>query len=305
MENKSHALMAGIFTIVLLAGAILVALWLNRDREERVPYQIATKLSVPGLNPQAAVRYRGLDVGRVDEIGFDPQTPGQIVIRLSVKPDTPVTRSTFAMLGYQGVTGIAYVQLDDDGKNPERVSTSAAQVARIDLRPSLLDNLQTKGLAIMDQAEELTRRFNALLGEDNQKALLGTFDNVGRAAAALEAIPKQLEPTLAKLPALATEAQRSMHSIGRLSNEYSALAGRLSGPEGPFTKISNSADSVATAADRIERDFLPLADDARASLRVLNRTLESLNDRPQSILFGARPLAPGPGENGFTEPSAP
>ena len=46
---------------------MLIGLWLNRDRVERVPYEIATKLSIPGLNPQAAVRYRGLDVGKVDE----------------------------------------------------------------------------------------------------------------------------------------------------------------------------------------------------------------------------------------------
>ena len=71
MENKSHAMIAGLFTIAMLAAVILGAIWLNRDREVRVPYQIATRLSVPGLNPQATVRYRGLEVGRVDEIVFD------------------------------------------------------------------------------------------------------------------------------------------------------------------------------------------------------------------------------------------
>ena len=65
MENKAHAMIAGLFTIAMLAIAVLAAIWFNRDREVRVPYQIATRLSVPGLNPQAAVRYRGLDeVGR-------------------------------------------------------------------------------------------------------------------------------------------------------------------------------------------------------------------------------------------------
>ncbi|HWV63003.1 MAG TPA: MlaD family protein, partial [Oxalicibacterium sp.] len=114
MENKAHALMAGIFTIALLIAAVLIALWFNRDREERVPYEIATTLSVPGLTPQAAVRYRGLDVGRVDEVLFDPKVPGQILIRFSVAKNTPITHSTFATLSYQGVTGLAYVQLDDD-----------------------------------------------------------------------------------------------------------------------------------------------------------------------------------------------
>ena len=207
MENKSHALLAGVFTLVLAIAAILLGLWFNRDRVEWIPYEIATKLSVPGLNPQAAVRYRGLDVGRVDKIIFDPVVPGQILIRVSVKPDTPMTRSTYATLGYQGVTGIAYVQLDDDGNKPVRLSSSKDQVARIELRPSLFDELQTKGLAILEQTEALTKRFNILLDPANQKAMLAAFDNVSRAATAIEAIPRQLEPTLARLPDLTAQTQ--------------------------------------------------------------------------------------------------
>ncbi|NDP58131.1 MAG: MCE family protein, partial [Oxalobacteraceae bacterium] len=34
----------------------------------------------------------------------------------------------------------------------------------------------------------------------------------------------------------------------------------------------------------------------------VNRTLETFNNRPQSILFGAAPGAPGPGEAGFAAP---
>src|SRR6184192_3490498 len=175
MENKAHALIAGIFTIVLITAAVLIGLWFNRDRVERVPYQLATKLSVPGLNPQATVRYRGLDVGRVDEITFDPQVPGQILVHISVRPDTPITRSTFGMLGYQGVTGLAYVQLDDDGSNPVMLPSSKERIARIEMRPSLLDALQNKGMAILVQAEELTKRINTLIAPDNQKAILTAF----------------------------------------------------------------------------------------------------------------------------------
>ena len=53
MENRSHALMTGFFTVALLVAAVLVGLWLNRDRTERVPYEIVTTQSIPGLNPQA------------------------------------------------------------------------------------------------------------------------------------------------------------------------------------------------------------------------------------------------------------
>ena len=156
MENKAHALIAGLFTVALLIAALLGVMWFNSDRVERIPYEIATKLSVPGLNPQADVRYRGLDAGKVDSITFDPKVPGQILIRIKINPDTPMTQSTFATLGYQGVTGIAYIQLDDDGSKPLKLDSSKQHLARIELRPSLFDNLQTKGAVILARASEMS-----------------------------------------------------------------------------------------------------------------------------------------------------
>ena len=309
MENKSHALLAGVFTLALLIIAILLALWFNRDRVQWVPYEIATKLSVPGLNPQAAVRYRGLDVGRVDRITFDPAVPGQILIRISVKPDTPMTQGTYATLGYQGVTGIAYVQLDDDGTKPVRMPSSKDQVARIGLRPSLFDTLQTKGLAILEQTEALTRRFNVLLDPANQKAMLSAFDNVSKAAVAISAIPAQLQPTLDRLPALSTEAQKTLASVSVLSRDASRLTGSLNllttslqAPGGPLQTFTTSAERLGSVANQFEIDIVPLAHDAQSTLRNLNRTLDNFNQRPQSILFGGAKTAPGPGEAGFGVP---
>jgi phospholipid/cholesterol/gamma-HCH transport system substrate-binding protein len=302
MENKAHALIAGLFTLALLVAAILVALWFNRDSTERVPYQLATQMSVPGLNPQAAVRYRGLDVGRVREISFDPKVPGQILIHISVDRATPVTKSTYGTLGYQGVTGIAYVHLDDDGSNPVPLPTSDDQVARIEMRPSFLDNLENKGLAILTQAEELTKRFNTLLAPANQKAMLATFDNVSRAAAELESIPKQLKPTLDRLPKLTADAQSALTSIAKLSKDVNALTTQLQAADGPLTKMSDAADRVGSAADTIELEAAPLVSDVRSSLRSFDQALEHFSERPQGFLFGSRKMAPGPGESGFAGP---
>ncbi len=310
MENKAHALIAGLFTIVLLTAAIFVGLWLNRDQVEWVPYQIATKLSVPGLNPQAAVRYRGLDVGKVDDITFDPLEVGQILVHISVKPDTPITQSTFATLGYQGVTGIAYIQLDDDGSRPVKLRSTPQEVARIEMRPSLFDELQSRGLAILQQTEEVARRVNNLLNPDNQQAILRTFDNVSQAATEVEKIPRQLQPTLSKLPELTAQAQRSLASIDALSKDASALATslnsiatKMNAPGGTISTITDTAARLGAVAQRIEHDTLPLANDARSSIRAFNRTLESLSENPQSVLFGSPETSPGPGEPGFAVPS--
>lgn len=310
MENKSHALIAGLFTIVLLTAAILIGMWFNRDREERVPYQIATKLSVPGLTPQAAVRFRGLDVGKVESITFDPEVMGQILVHISVRPDTPMTQSTFATLGYQGVTGIAYVQLDDDGTKPVKLPSSEQQIARIEMRPSLFDQLQTRGLAILEQTEEVAKRINTMLDPDNQKAIIAAFNNVSKAATEVETIPRQLQPTLAKLPALTSQAQQALNALTTLSKDASTLTSNLNGltttlqaPGGPLETFANSAEQIGSVANKLQHDTLPLANDARSSLRAINRTLNNVSEHPQSFLFGAPAITPGPGEPGFVAPS--
>ncbi len=309
MENKSHALAAGLFTLLMLAATIAVGMWLTRDHTGWVPYQIATESSIPGLAPQAAVRYRGLDVGQVEWIRFDPKVPGQILVHINVRPDTPITHSTFATLGYQGVTGVAYVELDDSGERRQPLQTSEAAPARIPMHPSLFVQLQTRGLAIMEQTEQVVARLGTLLSDDNQRTMLAAFESVSRVASEFETLPRQLQPTLDRLPALTAQADRTLGNLEAVAAEARALTGNLDGmvgdlraPDGALAAIATSAGQIGTLAARVERETLPLVNDVRSSVRAVNRTLNTLAERPQSVLFGAPDLAPGPGEPGFKAP---
>jgi phospholipid/cholesterol/gamma-HCH transport system substrate-binding protein len=314
MENRSYALMTGVFTIALLVAAVLVGLWLNRDRTEMAPYEIVTTQSIPGLNPQAAVRYRGLEVGRVDEIVFDPRVTGQILIRLSVEKDSPITTTTFASLGYQGVTGIAFIQLDDDRTGSPRLAQREDQAARIPLRPGLLDQLEKRGLAILEKTEQITNSLANMVTPENQQTIVGAFDSIGKAADAYAAIPQKLDPTLDRLPALTAKLDRSLSSfdsaaasVDRTAANYDALATRLQGPDGPLERINGAIGTVQAAANELELETLPhvvqMTDEARGALRAVKRTANSLSDRPQGILFGAPSAQPGPGEPGFVPPT--
>jgi phospholipid/cholesterol/gamma-HCH transport system substrate-binding protein len=318
MENRSHALMTGFFTIALLIAAVLAGIWFNRDRVERVPYLIATTQSIPGLNAQAAVRYRGLEVGRVDDISFDARTPGQILIRLAVDPDTPITKTTFATLGYQGVTGIAFIQLDDDKTGSPLLPSDSEHLAVIPLRPGFFDQLEKRGLVILQKTEEITTRIDNLMSPENQKTMIGAFENISKTAAAFGAIPQKLEPTLARLPALTNKVEQGMASFteftasaSKTAKNYDKLATDLQAPNGAIARLNTTVDRVGSSLEGVTSDLelqtLPhvtaMTDEARTSLRAVKRTMNSLNDRPQSLLFGAPGNQPGPGEDGFVAPT--
>lgn len=311
MENRSHALLTGFFTITLLIAAVLFGLWFNRDRVERVPYELATSQAIPGLNPQAAVRYRGLDVGKVSDIDFDPKVTGQILVSLSIDPDAPITSTTFATLGYQGVTGIAFIQLDDEATGSPRLATSARKPTRIPLRPGLFDQLEKRSKLILSQAEEATRRLNNLLSPANQQTIMASFSNLSETAIAYRRLPEQLEPALARLPALADQAHSTLASVGTLANEVKSLSRSLQAPDGPLLRMSGTVErlglSLESLSGGVEHEALPqlmtLTEETRASMRALKTTANALNERPQSLLFGAPASLPGPGEAGFTAPT--
>jgi phospholipid/cholesterol/gamma-HCH transport system substrate-binding protein len=314
MENRSYALMTGFFTVALLVAAILVGLWLNRDRTELHPFEIVTTQTIPGLNPQATVRYRGLEVGRVDDIVFDPRVTGQIMIKLSIAEGAPVTTTTFASLGYQGVTGIAFIQLDDDRTGSPLLRSDKDHVSRIPLRPGLLDQLEKRGLSILEKTEQITNSLNKIVSEENANKITGAVDNISKAAQAFGEIPQQLQPTLARMPALTDKLDRTMSSVNELSTSatsavrnYDRLATSLQAPGGPIDRAAGAVASLEGVTTQLEMRTLPhfvdMTDEARVSLRAVRRTVDKLGDRPQSILFGGPKAQPGPGEPGFVPPT--
>jgi phospholipid/cholesterol/gamma-HCH transport system substrate-binding protein len=87
MEGQSHSFIAGLFVILLGLGGIAGAIWLGPNKgPARLPIDLLTTSSVAGLKVDASVRFRGVDVGRVDSISFDPLQPGQIRVRIAVDP---------------------------------------------------------------------------------------------------------------------------------------------------------------------------------------------------------------------------
>ena len=287
MENKSHAFIAGLFTVCLVTAALLIVWFLNMDRTVRLPYMIATNLSIPGLNPQATVRFRGLDVGKVTNIGFNKADPGEILIYFEVKEDTPMTESTFATLSYQGVTGIASIELNDDETSDTRLVTSAEHPARVEMRSSLLNELLQRGLDILKQVQSVSNQLTVLFNEKNRETMVQTFENISKAAASWEKVGKQLEPTVNQLPETVMEARKTIISINEASKDVQALTQKAN------ALMENDVDS-----DTVKR-LDSLAEDAKITLYNVNKMLEQYKQRPSGLLFGARGPAPGPGEAGF------
>ncbi|TDY25060.1 phospholipid/cholesterol/gamma-HCH transport system substrate-binding protein [Paraburkholderia sp. BL6665CI2N2] len=316
MENKSHAFWAGLFTIVLLVAIAVAAFLFNVDRSVRVPYDLIARTNVTGLFTDAAVRYRGLDVGKVQSIKFDSAHPGQILIRILVDTHAPITHSTFGSLGFQGVTGIAFIQLDDNGRDPTPLASSSKQVAQLPMRPGLLDQLQQRGDVLLRKLEKVTDDVDNLLSPEMAAQLLGTAASLQKAADGVATLTQKITPAAGMLPGTINRLDRTLASTNQLITS-------LNRPSGPFetnlNKVGTAAQQAGDAlvsingavqelSSRVGYDTLPrvnsLAEDVRSAARSVDRAADTFSTSPRSVLFGAPGAAPGPGEAGFKWPAA-
>lgn len=104
--------------MVVTALLALLAIWLTRDNVERHLYEMSTSQTISGLQPQAAVRFRGVPGRRWKASRFD-QSQRQRLDFGVIDRAAPVTQSTFAAVASQGVTGLGFIQLDDNsGSTP-------------------------------------------------------------------------------------------------------------------------------------------------------------------------------------------
>lgn len=319
MESRAYALITGLFVIGLAAGVVAIANWLAREPLERMPYRVVSTATVTGLNPQAQVRYRGMGVGRVTAIRLDPADRRRILIDIEVNSDIPVTRGTYAQLGMEGITGIAYVHLLDENRDLTPAPKGPGGVAELSLKPSFFETMAEGAESAVRDARELMVGLNTLLTPENRQ-------RVGATLVSLERVTANLEATTAKLPRTVARAEAWLDEDGlRLArdslSQVNDAAKRLPGITLETQRLLEEARLLVTAVAKLsaearelvsqigtlsteaQRDVLPqigaLAESADRSVQRFGRLVDELERNPQSVLWGRNASRPGPGEPGF------
>ena len=319
MENKAHAMAAGAFVLAVSALLALLAVWLLRDNSQRDMYEMSTSETVSGLQPQAVVRFRGVPVGKVELIGFDNKIKGNVLIRISIDRGAPVTKSVFATVASQGVTGLGCIQLDDNGDSTDRLVPNDDDPPRIPLKPGGLEKLLKQSEVIFDQVEQASTKLNQMLAEDNQKRLVVALDSMGQAANNVSSLSTtltsilnaQLGPDKVNIPRLVKNLDTAVVSLqntstkaGAAISEIGVTAKRLNEKGGPLDKLSEGGTALAAGVETFSAATLPklgaVADETASTMRQLRRTVNAVEDNPQSLIFGNGPPQPGPGEPGFS-----
>jgi phospholipid/cholesterol/gamma-HCH transport system substrate-binding protein len=308
MEAKVNFAVVGLFVLVFGTALIGGVLWLSSGKyygKSYVVYQSYMTESVAGLNLNAPVKYRGVDVGFVRRIMLNPANVEEVQLTLAIVGGTPVKDDTVAILRTQGLTGIAYVDLIPGRKEaPPLQARPGEEFPVIRSAPSLLTRLDTALTALTANLTRATDSFNALLNEDNRRA-------IGKTLADVEILSRTLAARSPTIDAGLASAARTMENAARVTEELPRLVQRIERSADAFDRMAESvarAGASATATldgarpdvQQFTREGLSEVRQLVAELRDLTSTLRrvgsDLERNPSALLYGKPPAKRGPGE---------
>jgi phospholipid/cholesterol/gamma-HCH transport system substrate-binding protein len=313
MEIRASYVIVGSVVMALLAGLAAFSLWLVEAGVDRdvARYEIAFAGSVSGLQEGGQVLYRGIPVGRVAEIRIDPDNVENVLVLVQIDRATPVKQDTVATLEFQGLTGVAYVQLRGGTQKSARLDPNAAP-PRIPSRRSALERVFESTPELLGQTLAVVDRLSLLLTDDNLEAIAGTLQNVEKLTAVLadrsagvdavlngaEDMTEEIRKTSVEVRQLATDLRQA---TARLDSQVEGVSGDL---VGTLTELRGAASSLAGAAGQLQRvmgqleqpvddfastglyEFTQLIGETRILVAALSRITKEFERDPAGFLIG-------------------
>src|ERR1700741_696752 len=113
METKANYVAVGAFVLICIVGLVVTLMWTAgvQYSQEYAYFQTSFNGPVTGLGNGTTVRYNGIDVGRVEDLYFDPNDPQKVIAKLQVKPNLHIRQNSKASIESQGLTGGSYVEI--------------------------------------------------------------------------------------------------------------------------------------------------------------------------------------------------
>ncbi len=311
MERKINYTLVGIFIAGSVLLLVLAILWLGKVEyeEEYNYYTVYFRESVSGLNVGSPVKYRGIKVGTVANLSIDPRNPELVKAIIKVKRGTPIRQDTQALLAYQGITGLAYIELTGGTRSsPPLKPLATPPYPVIETRPSIITRLDQVITNLSQRTETLVTRLNLLLSPENLQAINTTLKNLALLSSSLASQREGIETTLRdlattsrELPSLVEEGKREM---GEVSAKTQSLLDMLSQDEREVNSLLKEihrfmeirGQALALSAQRSLEGLNDTLQEARETLKAIKRATDNLEAHPSRLLLGGPPRRPGPGE---------
>ena len=299
MVSRSQKIRLGIFlsvaTFLLLLSIALITG--NQLFKKKATYFIRYKdVSLTGLELGSAVKYRGIRIGRIQDIYIDEEDITSIIVEITVDPKVPIKEDTEAIVTLIGITGLKMIELQGGTNESAKLSpenfikagfslvetiTGKAEVITQKLE-MILNNLVTftepgrrdQFFRLVDNTSETLGSFRTLL-DTNQTHLNNIIGNLENFTCQLDTFMVNSNLTLKDIRRV-TQTNKLENTVGNLEKISTDLA---------EANLGNVINKMAIAIDQTNRTFTHLdltimksRHDILSSTELLKESLEYFNE---------------------------
>jgi phospholipid/cholesterol/gamma-HCH transport system substrate-binding protein len=300
VERDAKYATLALFALACVAAAVAFVWWYSGrgDQRDYQTYEIYFQGTVSGLSKGSPVRYLGVDVGRVTRLSVNKADPGRVKVISEIDSSAPISGGTLAKLGLLGLTGLLYIDLQQD-PDTSRTQTlqQGAQYPVIPSRKSSIEASLDRFPEILGQATVVLKRIERVLSDENVRSISQTLAHIEQASSDLPA-------TMAEARALATELRGISRSTLDLTSRLNQTLGKVQPDlEATLASARIASEKLARTADGLDRllnhnegglgktagasvaELQQLMIDARSASNEIRELARTLREQPSSVLY--------------------
>ena len=305
METRASHILVGGFVLTLIVGLVAFTIWIAKvdlDAEYK-DYDIYFDDTVSGLYKRGTVFYLGIPVGEVRDITLAPDDPRKVRVITRLNADVPVNVGTTARLEFQGLTGVAYIELHGGAPtNPIIEIKDGEERPVIPAEASAFQEVFMQAPNLVNEAIAAVGRVSLVLSDENIASITAVLKNtdeitrnIARGTTDIDGLVADTRAALAKV----TDAAEALSGLATTGNELLGAEGQRLVEETVLTMqharslvarldgvVADNEETVTQFVGSTLPEISRLIMDLRRTARDLSRVVGQLENNPSEVIFG-------------------
>jgi len=307
METRAHYVAVGAFVLAIIVLGFVAVVSLGRVEfaQELKRYYVFFKGSVTGLSKGSFVQYNGITVGRVVDVRVDPDDLEKIQVTVEIDTNlVKIKTDARAFVDTNLLSGVATIQIRGGTREASDLEPEPGhRYPVIASGSSVLQRVTETGPQLLDRLMVTVDNLNAVLSEQNRKAVSDSLQNVRTITQAFVAPSQEVNElvnnanaAVIELKSLLDHVDESYASRGGLRdeaskalNDFDRLAKGLIDTNKQLQQVlQENRSGIQEFTHSTLTQVSNLVSDMQRFIAGLTRFVASVERDPARLLFGER-----------------
>lgn len=273
MERGVNYIFIGACFMLSLIGFVVFIFWFGESgffKDEVRIYKSYTKRPL-AIKADSLIKYKGINVGRVQNINFKDNNFEEIEITLEIRKDLPIKANSTLRVEQSGILGSSFLALIQNEKSTEIAKDGAVLMIGGDSMSQIMDAIPS----IAGKVDYLLDSANGVLSEENAKNLTAILLSVNEAAKNINILAQSLSRNTQDIEKIIANVSKIAQSTEQITNALNAKVA-----QGEYDLRS----TIAPALGAIEGAMNEL----NAFAKNGSAFIQNLEQNPYNTIFGYR-----------------